>query len=377
MSDRAKAIAGALIGTFAIQFVYCDRMVSAGLILAGHDELSSFRLGVFAGIAGVAGVMASGWALIPYTGPRIATFVGCGLSAIGFALGALSLDNGAPLLALAAMLAGAGVGVVLPVPASVLVRWFPERPGAVLGLSAAVGVLGVHSQFATAWSGPLVDRGSEPLESALWIFAAASLVLFLATAFLVRFPDTEGARIRVGALLRSGWLWVVVAVSAVSSCAWFWHFVDSTEFWSLGMEIVASGITAAACIVCGYLSDRLGRFPVLLTAVVLLTGLTLWHGLAPSSVSATVDHLVHGGFTDAVTVVLLAVIAVRLGPFAFPKALAVVLCTAGGARSAAEIVAGGFGEELPALACSLCAYILMLSLVMLGWYVAIRRRRSG
>lgn len=234
-------------------------------------------------------------------------------------VGSLALAVDSPFLALAALMLviGAGTGAHKTVAVRLLSRVYPTRTGRALGAHDTVGALGgVAAPAAVVFvvSGPpAVDALVARLPGADWrglFVAAGAVVLALAVAFVVRVPDrlpddADRGPDRDGpepsardylALFRNPRVTAFVIVTVGFSFAYngtvaFLPLYLSQE---AGLTTTTANLLYSALfavtfvqLVSGDLSDRLGRFPVMVVALA-LAGAALAGVVALASAGAAV-----------------------------------------------------------------------------------------
>lgn len=401
MNDRVKSVIGALIGVFAINLLYGHAMVGHALFSLRIGEVAPEILSVVATGTGLISVLVTVLALLPRLGPRLLFVIGGSMAGVGYCLAALALHLELyALLYVAGVLAGAGMGITLVLPISVLVRWFEKHSGLWIGIAFAVGALGVHTSFATIWSLSPAD-GVTALGWGLAVMGATGIGLFCLAGWLVRFPATsetqESPAGRVdcgpglGTLLRSGWLWIVFGVLCLTEIATRWHLVHNLISLPTVAEngdvlillereeqsLIGLAIAAGPPVLIGLLADRIGRFVPMLVAAIALAAIIGVKMLAPSPATAYLSYYgldVLGGGLQVLGVALAASI---FGAVAYPRVYAIAFALAMVGSVALQFIREWTVGSPQKWLAAIVAYVLLAVLALVGLLIARSRKANN
>jgi OFA family oxalate/formate antiporter-like MFS transporter len=222
--------------------------------------------------------------------PRLVGLTGGALFGLGLALSSGAADRLWLLYLAYGVIGGLGRGLGSVVPPTILIKWFPNRSGLTSGLSGA----GVGSGPVLAAPAASVLIASLGVLPTFLVLGAIALVVLVGMAWLLRNPPETppaatpsgpaltplpGLGYSVGQALRTRQfygLWNLLFIDTVGGLALISQAIPLTEEQTGVDRSVAVGLLATisvACasgqLVCGWLSDLVGRRSVFLALLLL------------------------------------------------------------------------------------------------------------
>lgn len=221
------------------------------------------------------GMTFGGW-LQDRFGPRRIAMLGGALVSLGCVLGALFGSTPAGMSLGYAVLCGLGMGFAYVPALAVLVKWFPERRGLIVGIGVfgfgAGSMLSAPTQTWLIGSNPALLKQTIPFT--FWAMAAVFLIVVVGLSVLLRNPDAGASSssaaseqdIEPKAMLRT-WqfyaLWFIllsstfIGLSVLSEAAPYLKRLSGGEVgFAVGLMGLANGIGR---LLVGAASDRFGR----------------------------------------------------------------------------------------------------------------------
>jgi len=270
-------------GSFSVMLVAVETRLGVGRELSSLGAPAvNLASCIFAPLAGILATRYSLWLIM---------VGGAALSVCGFAL--LALTKSYPLYLVAfGLLLGAGMGVGLVLPATLVTRWYSVNRGRALGIVGAPIAL-VLMPFVSIWS--LQSYG---VAKTYAVLAAISLISLIANCFVTDRPPEDSLKAanapgaqRVGheavmtmtQFLRTPRFWGLVfpfVASASGSIMLSTHIVPMLRSWgfstALGASLLAiqSAGGIAGTIIFGWITDRLGG--ALALTIVAFDAAILW-----------------------------------------------------------------------------------------------------
>jgi OFA family oxalate/formate antiporter-like MFS transporter len=263
----------------------CDKAGRYALTLSQVDWISSIALAAF-----VVFVVISGW-LRDRVGAEKTMLIGGVTMGIGYLLGAFFGKTFAVQLLFIGIVVGAGAGTGFLVPFLVIVRWFPDKRGMALGLTASGFGFGAVFWSKLAETGFSINiMGLGGVQSVYLIFGTILIIAVIAGKKLITYPppgfvptssnsaiySSGGLNSESSSLLRSQTFYLTAAVFFFSSFAGFMIIEYILPYAAhvlraRGLELkiatkvaelavfVAQTLVAAGCVFWGFFSDRAGR----------------------------------------------------------------------------------------------------------------------